>query len=97
MTVELAHEVTGRLGIPLRLTCFAAARDFFDAMVDGTADLCFLAIEPARAGSVPLTAPYALIKGVFAVRADSPLRTLADVDRAGVRVALQAAPPTTCT
>lgn len=33
----------------------------------GQADICFLGIEPARAGEVAFTAPYVLIEGVYAV------------------------------
>ena len=47
------------------------------------ADLCFIAIEPARATEVAFTAPYVLIEGVYAVPDDSPVVGLADVDRAG--------------
>lgn len=90
VTVDLAQEFAGRLGVPLQLTCFSAARDSFDAMVLGKADLCFLAVDPAREGSVAFTAPYALIEGVYAVRVDSRLHTVADVDRAGVRVGVKA-------
>ena len=38
-------------------------------MTDGTADLCFLAVDPARAAEVAFTAPYVVIEGVFVVPA----------------------------
>ena len=49
----------------------------------------FLAVEPARAEQVAFTAPYVLIEGVYAVPDDSPLRTVADVDAAGVRIGVK--------
>jgi polar amino acid transport system substrate-binding protein len=89
VTVDIAHELGGRLGLPVELVCFGAARDSFEAMAGGRADICFLAVDPARAETVAFTAPYAVIEGVFAVPADSPLTAAADVDRPGVRVGVK--------
>ena len=55
----------------------------------GNADLAFLAIEPARAAEVTFSAPYALIEGVYAVPTDSPIDSLPDVDRHGVRIGVK--------
>jgi polar amino acid transport system substrate-binding protein len=89
VTVDIARELGGRLGLPVELVCFDAARDSFEAMAGGRADICFLAVDPARAETVAFTAPYAVIEGVFAVPADSPLTAAADVDRPGVRVGVK--------
>ena len=70
VTVDIARELGGRLGLPVELVCFDAARDSFEAMAGGRADICFLAVDPARAETVAFTAPYAVIEGVFAVPAD---------------------------
>jgi polar amino acid transport system substrate-binding protein len=86
VTVDIAREVGARLGVPVEFVCFDAARKSLQAMIDGAADICFLAIEPAREAEVAFTAPYVLIEGVYAVPDDSPLITAADVDRPGVRV-----------
>jgi len=72
--------------VPVELVCFDAARKSFEAMTDGRADLCFLAVEPARADVVAFTAPYVVIDGVFVVPGDSAFTKAADVDRAGVRI-----------
>lgn len=89
VTVDIAREIAARLGVPAELACFGAARESFEAMVTGRADICFLAIEPAREAEVAFTAPYLLIEGVFAVPVDSPLRTVADVDAPGVRIGVK--------
>jgi len=86
VTVDIASELGTRLQVPVQLLCFAAARESFEAMRDGRADVCFLAIDPGRADSVAFTAPYAVIEGVFAVPSDSPITTTADVDVDGIRV-----------
>jgi len=89
VTVDLAREVATRLGVPLELLCFDAARLSFEAMADGHADLCFLAVDPARATEVAFTAPYVLIEGVYVVPDASPVQVAADVDRPGVRVGVK--------
>ncbi|WP_374970688.1 transporter substrate-binding domain-containing protein [Terrabacter sp. BE26] len=89
VTVDIARELGARLCIPVELICFDAARDSFEAMTAGRADIGFLAVDPARQKTVAFTAPYAVIEGVFAVRDDSPLTSAADVDRAGVRVGVK--------
>ncbi|TDV55334.1 polar amino acid transport system substrate-binding protein [Actinophytocola oryzae] len=88
VTVDIAREVGARLGVPVELVCFDAAHRSFEALVSGTTDLCFLAIEPARAESVAFTAPYVEIEGVYVVPDASPITGPADVDRPGVRVAV---------
>ena len=85
VTVDIARELARRLDVPLELVCFDAARKSFEAMTSGQADICFLAIDPARAGEVAFTAPYVVIEGVYVVPADADL-TPAEVDRPGVRV-----------
>ncbi|WP_237774387.1 transporter substrate-binding domain-containing protein [Actinosynnema sp. ALI-1.44] len=89
VTVDIATELGRRLDVPVQFVCFDAARKSFEAMTAGEADICFLAIEPARAKEVAFTAPYALIEGVFAVPTSSPLKTVADVDGEGVRIGVQ--------
>lgn len=89
VTVDIARELAARLGVPVDLTCFAAARESFEAMARGDADICFLAVEPARAAQVAFTAPYVVIEGVYVVPADSRLAVPGDVDRDGVRVGVK--------
>jgi polar amino acid transport system substrate-binding protein len=86
VTVDMARELGARLGMPVELVCFDAARKSFEAMTTSQADICFLAVEPARAAEVAFTAPYVVIEGVFVVPQDSPITKTADVDRAGMRI-----------
>jgi polar amino acid transport system substrate-binding protein len=88
ITVDLARELARRLGLPLALVPFDAAGKVFDALKTGSWDIAFLAIEPVRAAEIAFTAPYVIIEGVYLVPTDSPLRAVADVDRDGVRIAV---------
>jgi polar amino acid transport system substrate-binding protein len=89
ITVDLAREIAARLEVPVEFLCFDAARKSFEAMTEGRADLCFLAIDPAREAEVAFTAPYVVIEGVYAVPRDSKLTTVGEVDSAGVRIGVK--------
>ncbi|WP_069811297.1 transporter substrate-binding domain-containing protein [Streptomyces sp. TP-A0874] len=89
VTVDIAREIGARLGVPVELVCFDAARKSQQALTTGRTDIGFLAVEPAREEEVAFTAPYVVIEGVFAVPQGSPLVTAADVDRAGVRIGVK--------
>jgi polar amino acid transport system substrate-binding protein len=85
---ELARELAQRLGVPIDYVTFDAAGKVFDALKKGAWDIAFLAVDPVRAAEIEFTAPYVVIEGTYVVPADSPLKTIADVDRAGVRIAV---------
>jgi polar amino acid transport system substrate-binding protein len=88
VTVDLANELARRLGTPVALTVYDTAGKVTDAVKAGEWDIAFLAIEPVRAAVIGFTAPYAIIEGTYMVAADSPLKTIADVDRDGTRIAV---------
>jgi polar amino acid transport system substrate-binding protein len=89
VTVDIANEIAARLGVAAEFRCFSGARESFEAAASGQTDICFLAVEPARAARIAFTAPYVLIEGVYAVPRESPLTTVADVDSAGVRIGVK--------
>lgn len=88
VSVDLARELGRRLNVPVELVTYDAAGKVFDALKTGAWDVAFLAIDPARASEIAFTAPYVVIEGTYLVPTDSPLRTIGDVDRDGVRVAV---------
>ncbi len=88
VSVDLARELGRRLGVPVELVLFDAAGKVADAAKAGVWDIAFLAIDPGRANDITFTAPYVVIEGTYLVPRDSPLRSIDDVDRDGVRVAV---------
>jgi len=88
ITVDLARELGKRLGLPVELVIFHGAGTVFAAAKTGAWDIAFFAIEPVRAAEVEFTAPYVIIEGGYVIPADSPLKTIADVDSPGVRIAV---------
>ena len=90
ITVDLARELGRRVGVPVELVPYDAAGKMTDAVKAGAWDIAFLAVDPARAEDISFTAPYLEIEGTYLVPAASALRTIEDVDRDGVRVAVTA-------
>lgn len=88
VTPALARELARRLATPLELVPFEQAGKVFEAIARDAWDVAFLAIDPKRAAEIEFTPPYVIIEGGYAVRHDSPLAAIADVDRAGIRVAV---------
>jgi polar amino acid transport system substrate-binding protein len=89
VAVDLGRELGRRLGVPVELVGYDAA----GKMVGGLKtvwDVAFLAVDPGREGEISFTAPYIEIEGAYLVSPGSPLRTIAEVDREGVRIALAA-------
>jgi polar amino acid transport system substrate-binding protein len=89
VSVDIAREIARRLEVPVEFVCFDAAKQSFEALADGRADLGFLAIEPARAGQLAFTGPYVIIEGVYVVPEASPITRPADVDRAGTTIGVK--------
>jgi polar amino acid transport system substrate-binding protein len=86
VSVDLAHGFAQRLGVPLELVVFDTAGKSVDAVTQEQADIGFFAIDPKRGQGIHFTAPYVLIEGCYAVRDDSPVTAMEQVDRAGMRV-----------
>ena len=87
---DLGRELGRRIGVPVEFVRYDAAGKLADGVKSGDWDVAFLGAEPARANEIAFTAAYLEIPVTYLVPAGSPLRTLADVDRAGVRVAVSA-------
>jgi polar amino acid transport system substrate-binding protein len=88
VTVDLAHELARRLGVPVALKVYDAAGLVTAAVKSGEWDIAFLAIEPVRAAVIGFTAPYVIIEGTYVVPGDSSLKTIADVDHEGIRISV---------
>ena len=88
ISVILARALAQRLKLPIELITFEAAGAVFDGLDKGLLDLAFLAIEPERAAKIDFSPPYVIIEGTYLVRKDAPFRTVADLDRPGVRIAV---------
>jgi polar amino acid transport system substrate-binding protein len=90
VAVDLARELGRKLDVDVELVTYDAAGRLFDAVKANAWDVAFMAIDPERGIDVLFTPPYLTIEGTYLVRTDSPLRSVDDMDRAGMRVAVGA-------
>jgi len=90
VAVDLARELGARTGLPVELVGFESAGKMFDAVKAGAWDVAFLAIDPGRADQISFTAPYLEIEGTYLIPSGSSFSTVAEVDRAGVRIGVSA-------
>jgi polar amino acid transport system substrate-binding protein len=90
IAVDLGRELGRRLGVAVELVPFDTAGKLADAVKSGAWDVAFLGNEPARANEIAFSAAYLEIDAGYLVPAGSPIRTIAEVDREGVRVAVNA-------
>jgi polar amino acid transport system substrate-binding protein len=86
VSVDLARELGKRLGVPVELVPFSAAGKVVEAVKAAQADIAFVAIDPVRGGDMAQTPAYVQIEGAYMVANASPIKTNAEVDRAGNRI-----------
>jgi len=88
VSVDLVREVARRLDVPLELVGFDFSGKLADALNAGALDIGGMAggSGTGREGSMDFTAGYLQIETTYLVAPGSPIRTIAEVDREGVRV-----------
>ena len=84
---DMARALAERLGVPLRLVPYASPGLLADAVGTDSWDIGLIGAEPQRAEKIAFTAAYAEIEATYLVPSGSPIATIADVDRPGVRIA----------
>jgi polar amino acid transport system substrate-binding protein len=85
---DLALELGKRLGVPVEYVSFDSAGKTADAIRDAVVDAGFIASEAERASVIEFSSAYLELPATYLVPAGSPLRSLADVDKPGVRIAV---------
>src|SRR5437867_11262452 len=85
---DVAGELGRRVGVPVEFIRFDSAGKLGDGVKTGAWDVAFLGAEPQRASEIAFTAAYLEIPATYLVPAGSPIRSIADVDREGVRIAV---------
>jgi polar amino acid transport system substrate-binding protein len=84
---DLVQELARTAGVPHAIIAAPDAAGVIAALNKQTADIGFLAYDETRAREVDFGAAFIVMFNSYLVRADSPFRRTADVDRAGVTVA----------
>ena len=87
VAIDLARELGQRIGVPVEFVEYANANRLATAIESEEWDVSFLVEETSRTG-ITFTPGYAEIEATFLVPAGSPIRSIADVDRTDIRIAV---------
>ncbi|MFN3672236.1 MAG: transporter substrate-binding domain-containing protein [Bosea sp. (in: a-proteobacteria)] len=85
---DMARAFADLLDVPVRYVAYASPGLVADAAAADEWDIALLGAEPQRAAVISFTPAYAEIEATYLVPAGSPLATIADVDKPGVRIAV---------
>ncbi|MFN7085591.1 MAG: transporter substrate-binding domain-containing protein [Burkholderiales bacterium] len=88
IAVDLGRELGRRLGVEVEIIGYPSPGALADAAASGAWDVGFLGAEPQRAREIDFTAAYVEIEATYLVPPGSPIKTLDEVDREGVRIAI---------
>ncbi len=87
---DMGAEIARRLGVPVSYVTYKTPGELADMAATNTWDIGLIGAEPQRAAKIAFSPAYCEIEATYIVPAGSPLKTLADVDAAGVRIAVTA-------
>ena len=83
---DMAGEIAARLGVPLKLLPYPNPGTLADAVAEW--DVGLIGAEPARAKEIAFSAAYLEIESTYLVPPGSKIRSVEEVDRRGVRIAV---------
>ena len=86
--MEVARALAARLGVEVQLVGYPTPPAVVECLKAGACDVAFLGINPSRAAEVGFTPPLVLLPFTYLVPAGSSIRSVADADRPGVRIAV---------
>ncbi|MBV9860733.1 MAG: ABC transporter substrate-binding protein [Alphaproteobacteria bacterium] len=87
---DIAAALAARLGVPVKYIPYARPGEIADDAEKGLWDIGNIGAEPQRAAVISFTAAYCEIEATYLVPAGSPIRSIAEVDQPGKRVAVTA-------
>src|ERR1700730_8611938 len=87
---DMAREIASRLGVLVAYVPYARPGELADAAGSGVWDIGLIGAEPQRGEKIAFTPAYVEIEATYLVPAGSPLKSITDVDRPGVRIAVSA-------
>jgi len=87
---DLARELGKRAGVAVTVTGVRGVDGVIEAVKNGSADIGFVAFDPVRAEHVDFSQNYSLAQNTYLVAENSSIKSIADVDRAGVRIGVGA-------
>jgi polar amino acid transport system substrate-binding protein len=87
---DMAAEIAKSLGVPVKLVPFKSPGELGDAVGTNVWDIGLIGAEPQRAAKIAFTAAYVEIEATYMVPPGSPIKSIDEVDRKGVRISVSA-------
>jgi polar amino acid transport system substrate-binding protein len=85
--VTIAQALGTQLGVKVELIGHPSPPKLIECLQAQACDAGFLGFVPGRTGDVGFTPPYIMVPFTLMVPASSSIRSIADVDKSGVRIA----------
>ncbi|WP_298259791.1 transporter substrate-binding domain-containing protein [Bradyrhizobium sp.] len=86
LSFELGHELAKRLGVPFEQVNYQRISEIIEGMKAGDVDFTISNSTPARAASAAFSQTLLTIELGYLVAANSPIASLADIQKAGLRI-----------
>jgi len=86
---DLGNELARRMGVPFEPVMYPSVGALLDGGKAGSWDVAFVGFSPARGKEWDFTALHLQMEFGYLVPSGSAVSTMADVDRPGIRVAVQ--------
>ena len=87
---DMAAEIAARLGVPVKYVPYKTPGELGDAVGSNAWDIGLIGAEPQRAEKIAFSAAYCEIEATYMVPPGSPIKSLADVDKKGVKIVTSA-------
>jgi polar amino acid transport system substrate-binding protein len=85
---DMARAIAQELGVGVEMVQFARPGELADAVADDVWDIGNIAAEAERAKTITFSPAYCEIQATYLLPAGSPIRSVAEVDAAGHRIAV---------
>src|SRR5215468_9779745 len=87
---DMAKELANSLGVPVHYVTFKSPGELADQAGKNVWDIGLIGAEPQRAAVMTFSAAYVEIEATYMVPPGSPIKSIAEVDQKGVRIAVSA-------
>jgi polar amino acid transport system substrate-binding protein len=87
---DIARALAKGAGVPVTVTGARGVEGVIEAVKNGSADIGFVAFDPVRAEHVDFSQNYSLAQNTYLVAETSPIKSVADVDRARIKIGVGA-------
>src|SRR3954465_9074171 len=86
ITADLGSELAKKLGVPIEFMVAPNTGVLTDALADAKIDVAFMPVDDERRKRLHFGPAYCSVESTYMVTAASGIKTLAEVDRPGIRV-----------